>query len=165
MPQQDLDTILEAATWAPSAYNAQPWRFVYAHRDTEHWDRLLSLLVDFNQTWASHASVLIFVVSKKTSGEMAQPNHSHSFDAGAAWAMMALQATHMGYHTHGMTGVHFDKAAETLGIPEGYRLEAAAVIGRQGSADHLPEAMQTSEKPTGRDPVVDVAYEGMFAQG
>ena len=94
IPQEDLDVIFEAAGWAPSAYNIQPWTFLYARRGDENWDRFLSLLVDFNQSWAKDASVLVFVVSdclqRKDNGETAD-NHSHSFDAGAAWVLAALQ--------------------------------------------------------------------------
>ena len=128
IPQDDLEAIFAAAGLAPSAFNYQPWKFLYARRGDENWERFLSLLIPFNQSWAKDASVLIFIVSDTKMGD--QPSHSHSFDAGAAWAQMALQATLMGYHAHGMTGLEFDKARAELGIPEGFRLEAAVAIGR-----------------------------------
>jgi len=165
VPQADLDIILEAAGWAPSAFNVQPWRFLYAHRGDENWDRFLDLLVDFNRAWAKDASVLVFVVSdilqRKDDGT-ASPNHSHSFDAGASWVLAALQATVMGYHAHAMSGVKFEKAKKELGIPDDHRLEAAFVIGKQGPKEKLPEALQQREQPSGRKPVSDIAWAGNF---
>jgi len=164
IPQEDLDVMFEAAGWAPSAFNIQPWKFLYARRGDENWDRFLSLLIDFNQSWAKNASVLVFVVSHTLQGrgEDKQPNHSHSFDAGAAWAQLALQATAMGYHAHGMTGIHFDKAREELGIPDDYRLEAAVAIGTRDAAEKLPEGLREKEAPSGRKPVSEIAMAGSF---
>ena len=165
VPQEDLDVIFEAAGWAPSAFNLQPWRFLYAHRGDANWERLLSLLIDFNQSWAKDASVLVFVVSdtlqRKDDGRTSA-NHSHSFDAGAAWALAALQATAMGYHVHGMTGVKFDEVKSELGIPDDHRFEAAFVIGTKGSADKLPEGLQQREQPSGRKPVGEFVWPGNF---
>ena len=89
MPEADLMTILEAARWAPSSYNSQPWVFVYALRDTPHWAKLLGLLNEFNQSWAKNASALIIAVSNSLmlppGAEKPVPSHSHSYDAGSAW--------------------------------------------------------------------------------
>ena len=162
MPQADLDTIMEAARWAPSAFNYQPWRFLYAHRDSKDWPTFLSALMPFNQSWAQHASVLIYVLSDSMMDgkDGATPSHSHSFDTGAAWALLALQATRLGYQAHGMTGVDFDAARVALEIPDRFRLEAAAVIGRLGDKASLPEALQAREKPSDRKPIADFAFEG-----
>ena len=142
MPDADLLTIFEAARWAPSSFNAQPWRFLYAKREDADWERFLDLLIPFNQGWAHSASVLIYILSDSQM-EMVpgQPkaSHSHSFDAGAAWACLALQATMMGYHAHGMVGVDFDRARAELKVPDRYRFEAAAVIGRVGAIEVLEE--------------------------
>lgn len=164
MPPADLDVIFEAAGWAPSAFNIQPWTFLYARRGDENWDRFLSLLVEFNQSWAKNASVLVFAVSNRMQGrgDKKSPNHSHSFDAGAAWAMMALQATAMGYHAHGMTGVEFGKAEKELGIPEDHSLEAAIAIGRKGAKERLPEGLREKEAPSGRKLVSEFAKTGSF---
>ena len=160
VPEKELLTMVEAAGWAASAFNVQPWTFLYALRGDANWDRFLSLLVEFNQSWAKDAGALLFVVSQETSGAEAQPLWSHSFDAGAAWANLALQALHMGWHTHGMTGIQFDKARAELGIPEGYRLEAAVAIGRQAPADRLPDMLREREVPSDRKPVRDIAIAG-----
>ncbi|WP_188768735.1 nitroreductase family protein [Novosphingobium endophyticum] len=165
IPQQDLDVIFEAAGWAPSAFNAQPWRFLYARRDDENWELLLSQLIEFNQGWAKNASALVFVVSDRLmrSEKGNSDNHSHSFDAGAAWALAALQAHAMGYHTHGMTGLKFGEAEQALGIPEDHRLEAAFAIGRQAPKDTLPDFLQEREIPSMRRPVSEIAWAGKFA--
>jgi nitroreductase len=163
MPQEDLEVILEAAGWAASAFNHQPWRFVYAHRSDEAaFARLLDGLIPFNQSWAKDAAVLVYVVSQEAMGD--KPNHSHSFDAGAAWANMALQATALGYHAHGMTGVDFAKARDLLKVPEGYRIEAAIAIGRRAPAERLPEGLREKEVPSTRKPVREVAFSGTFPQ-
>lgn len=166
MPQEDLDVIFEAAGWAASAYNIQPWTFLYARRGDANWDRFLSLLIPFNQSWAKDTSVLVFIVSNRMQGkegEEKSPNHSHSFDAGAAWANMALQATAMGYHAHGMTGLEFGKAEESLGIPEDHRLEAAVAIGTQAPKEKLPEGLREREVQSGRKPLSEIAKAGNFA--
>lgn len=159
-----VTTIFEAASWAPSAFNVQPWRFLYAHRETADWERFLELLLPFNVAWAKEASVLGFILSDRMmgQGEEAKPNHSHSFDAGAAWALLTLQALAMGYHTHGMTGVDFDAAQRELQVPERYRIEAAFVIGRKDSPDKLPEKLREREAPSSRKPVSQVAIDGPF---
>lgn len=162
MSEKDVTTILEAGTWAPSAFNVQPWRFLYAHRETVDWERFLSCLVPFNAEWAKSASVLGFILSDTLSGDPPKPNHSHSFDAGAAWAILSLQATAMGYHTHGMTGVDFEAARRELQVPDRYRVEAAFVIGRMDSPDKLPEKLREREFPSGRRPVSEVAIAGPF---
>jgi nitroreductase len=165
LPDADLMTILEAARWAPSAFNYQPWRLLYAKRESADWERFLSCLIPFNQGWAHNASVLIFICSD-TLMEMkpgqANPNHTHSFDAGAAWASMALQATMLGYHAHGMSGVDWDKVRDALKVPERFRVDAACVLGRIGSLDVLDEKLQAREVPSGRKPVADFAFAGDF---
>jgi nitroreductase len=165
MPQADLEVLLEAAGLAPSAYNIQPWTFLYAHRDDANWDRFLALLVEFNQGWAKDASVLLFTVSQTTMGhgEQPSPNHSHSFDTGAAWQTLALQAAHMGYAAHGMTGVDFARAAAELSVPADHRIEAAIALGRPAPANRLPEFLRDKEVPSGRKPVADIMRAGNFA--
>lgn len=165
IPQDDLDAIFSAAGLAPSAYNIQPWTFLYATRDDANWDRFLSLLIPFNQSWAKDAGVLIFIVSDSLSrhGDEPSPNYSHSFDAGSAWALMALQATALGYHAHGMVGLDFDKAKAELGIPDDHRLEAAVAIGRRDTPERLPEGLREREVPSDRKPVQEIARAGNFS--
>jgi len=165
MPQEDLDVIFEAAGWAPSAYNVQPWTFLYARRGDANWDLLLSQLIDFNQSWAKNASALVYIVSDRLmrSDKGNSENHSHSFDAGAAWALAALQAQAMGYHTHGMTGIKFGEAEAALGVPDDHRLEAAFVIGKAAGKEILPDFLQEREVPSTRKPVSEIVKAGKFA--
>ena len=165
MPPEDLLTIFEAARWAPSAFNAQPWRFLYAHRGGADWERFLGLLIPWNQAWARSASVLVFILSDsltETRSGGTQVSHSHSFDAGAAWACLALQATRMGFHAHGMSGVEFDRARGELGVPERFRIEAAVALGRIGDPATLPDKLRAREVPSGRKRVEEFAFEGGF---
>lgn len=167
LSEQQLLTILEAASWAPSAYNAQPWRFVYALKGTPEFDRLLEPLVEFNQSWARNAGALVFIVSRThfdpKDGAEAQPIYSHSFDAGAAWGHLAIQAHLLGLHTHGMTGLDFDRAREVLELPKGYRVEAAVAIGTRADAERLPEPLRAREEPSTRRPISEIAFRGTFA--
>jgi nitroreductase len=164
--ESELLRLFEAARWAPSAFNAQPWRFIYALRGGPDWDRFLDLLVPFNRSWAESASALIFVVSdaygRNPDGTPKAPSHSHSFDAGAAWGSLALQATLDGLHTHGMTGVDFEKAKAELGVPDDFRLEAAIAVGRIGDPSTLPEGLRDREKPSGRLDLSQLAFAGGF---
>ncbi|HEX2764163.1 MAG TPA: nitroreductase family protein [Allosphingosinicella sp.] len=163
---EDLMTMFEAARWAPSAFNSQPWRFLYAKRGDANWQLFLSLLIPFNQSWAHSASVLIYFLSDTLpmTGKDGAPqgSHSHSFDAGAAWVSLALQATRMGYFGHGMSGIEFERARIELAIPERYRLEAAAVVGRMGDPTSLPERMRAREAPSGRKRIGEFAFRGPF---
>jgi nitroreductase len=165
IPDADLHTIFEAARWAPSAFNVQPWRFLYAKRESPDWERFLSLLIPWNQSWAHSASVLIYICSDtliETKPGQPAPAHTHSFDAGAAWASLALQATMLGYHAHGMAGVEWDRARVELKVPDRFRIDAACVIGRTGSLDVLDEKNRAREKPSDRRPIAEIAFAGDF---
>lgn len=164
MPETDLLRAIEAARWAPSAFNVQPWRFVYALRGDSAFERFLDLLVPFNRDWAQHASALVFVVSDtmlRYEGDVS-PSRSHSLDTGAAWAQFALQATQLGYHTHGIGGLDYERAHEALDVPEGFRVEMAIAIGRRGAADELPDPLREREAPSPRRPVSELAFRGGF---
>ena len=164
----DLFTMLEAARWAASSYNSQPWRFLYARRDTPHWERFLNLLVPFNQSWAKSASALVFIVSNSTmrspgSGKET-PSPTHSFDAGTASGYFVLQASRMGWFAHGMVGFDQDRAFTELGVPKGYRVEAVYAVGRLGDRSSLPEELQSREAPSDRLPLEKLAFEGSFRE-
>ena len=163
MSADDLRTILDAGRWAPSSFNYQPWRFLYATRDdAANWSRFLDLLIPFNAIWAKEASVLLFILSETTMGSPDKPSHSHSFDAGAAWSAIALQSHLLGYHAHGMVGIDMDKTKAELGVPDGFRIEAAVAIGRMGDPATLPEKLQEREVPSPRKPLNEIAYPGNF---
>src|SRR3989338_5072942 len=111
-------------------YNNQHWRFIYAKRNTKYWTNFMNLLIEFNQSWAKNASVLVVIASKKTFDHNDEQSITHSFDTGAAWMSLAMQATIKGFITHGMQGFDYEKAREELNIPEGYNVEAMVAIGK-----------------------------------
>ena len=156
----DLDVIFDAARWAPSAFNHQPWRFLWSRRDDSNWESYLALLMPFNALWAAKSAALVFIISEEAMQD--KPLYSHSFDAGAAWGMLALQATHIGYCAHAMTGVDFTAAREKLRVPAGFRIEAAVALGLPGDRNDLPEALRAREMPSGRKPLDAFAYFGLF---
>lgn len=166
IPEQDLLTILEAGRWAPSAYNIQPWRFLYAHRADAHWHAFTSLLDRFNRQWATEASALIFVLSDTImpgdGNRPDAPSNYNSFDAGAAWAQIALQATALGYAAHAMAGLIFESAPQVLAMPDRYRLEVAIAIGRRADVARLPKDLQSKEMPSERMPLDQIAFRGRF---
>ncbi|MBB3126889.1 nitroreductase [Paenibacillus rhizosphaerae] len=157
---QDLYTILEAAHWAPSSYNDQPWRFIVAKTD-EQLSKFHSFLSEFNLTWASGAPVLIVIASDKLR-ENGDPNGAHVFDAGAAWASLAIQATILGLHTHAIGGFDRNKAREVLNIPDQIELHAVIALGYLGDKSVLPEAIQQREVPNDRRPLNELVFEGKF---
>jgi len=157
-------TLLEAARWAPSCFNAQPWRFAYALRDGAGWDALLATLVDANQAWARRAGALVAVISRSRYERNDQPAPTHAFDAGAAWMSLALQAAHLGLASHGMQG--FDQAAarRLLKVPEVYEIPAIIAIGAPGQLEDLPEAYREREQPSDRKALDQIAFAGDFTE-
>ena len=159
--EEQVLTVLEAARWAPSASNLQPWRFFYGLHGTPEFDTLLSLLVPFNEGWAKDAGALIFIASV-TSFDGQRQNLTNSFDAGSAFMSLSLQAHSLGLVAHGMAGIEYDKAPTVLQLPENLKLEAAVAIGYQGDASSLAEFLQTREGPSLRQPLSDMVFKGHF---
>ncbi|MES2886841.1 MAG: nitroreductase family protein [Pseudomonadota bacterium] len=162
-----LYSLFEAARWAPSAQNAQPWRFIYALRETPAWGTFHGLLNEGNQRWAAHAAALVLLVSKTTQRRRDAPepvpSRSHSLDAGAAWASLAFQAEHDGWRTHAIGGFDRARARQALNIPEVFHLEVMIAIGRQANAHSLPDDLRQREQPTQRRPLADTVAQGSFA--
>lgn len=159
---ESLMTLFEAARWAPSSFNSQPWRFAYAKREDACWEDFLGALIPFNQSWVQNASALVYVLSDTKMDQKGErvPSHSHSFDVGAAWMALALQATAMGLIAHGMTGVDFEAARKVVNAPDEFRVEAAIAIGYQGDKALLPEALQQREVKSGRRPLSETVFNG-----
>lgn len=147
LSDDELMPLFEAARWAPSSYNGQPWRFVYAKRETEHWDKFYNLLAEGNKLWAQKAAVLVVVVSRKRFEHNEKPARTHSFDAGAAWENLALEGTRRGLVIHGMQGFDYDKARDVLGIPEAFQVEAMIAIGKRGGRRTCPRTSGRSSSP------------------
>jgi len=160
---QDLFTLFEAARWAPSSYNNQPWRFIYAKRNSKHWDTILNLLVDFNKQWCANASALVVIISKKTFDYNGKPSVTHQFDSGAAWENLALQATSQGLITHAMQGFDYERARKDLAIPDEYDVMAMVAIGKKGATEKLLPELQQREAPSDRKPLSEIVMEGKFA--
>lgn len=168
IPEEVLNTFFEAARWAPSAFNSQPWRFLYALRGQSEFEAFLAPLIEFNQRWARHAAALIYLLSRKAftppgKTERQFPRTS-SFDSGAAWANFANQATAAGWAAHGMSGFDVDKARAVLRVPVGYAVELAIAVGRKGDGAHLPLGLLQRERPSGRSPVGDFVGRGLFPE-
>lgn len=162
LTKADLMRLFEAARWAPSSFNEQPWRFVYAGREDEHWPRFLDLLSEGNRRWAAAASVLVVVLSRTTFERNDNPSRTHSFDTGAAWQNLALQGSRMGLVVHGMAGFDHVRARGTLEVPEEFAVEAMIAVGRPAPAASLPESLREREVPSGRKPVAELAFSGVF---
>lgn len=162
--KEELFTLFEAARWAPSSRNEQPWRFVYARRDTVAWKKLFNLMGEFNQSWTHQAAALIVVVSKNNFDHNNKLSRTHSFDTGAAWQNLALQASLMGLVAHGMEGFDYDRAKKELQIPDDYTVEAMVAVGKPGKKENLPAALQEREQPSDRKPVSSFVFEGTFTE-
>ncbi len=160
----ELRTLLEAARWAPSSVNSQPWRFLYARRGTPEWPTFVDLLSEGNREWCANAAVLMVVVSRRVS-DQGRPLRTHSFDSGAAWENLALQASALGLVAHGMSGFDFERARSELGIPADHSVEAMVALGRPAPKSVLSEKNQAREKPSGRRPVDELAFAGRWPQG
>lgn len=159
---RDLMTLFEAAHWAPSSANNQPWRFLYAKRETELFPLFLHLLVEYNQVWAKNAAALLVILSKTTFDSNGKPSRTHSFDTGAAWMGLALQGSQMGLVVHGMEGFDYERTRKELKVPDGYQVEAMVAIGKRGSKEALPPKLQEREKPSLRKSLQEIAKEGFF---
>lgn len=162
LSQEQLFPLFEAARWAPSTYNEQEWRFLYATRDTPHWPRFFELLVEANQAWCKEAAVLVVVLSHTVFERNGKPNPVHTFDAGAAFENLALQGAAMGLVVHGMAGFDRDKARRDLKIPDDYAVEAMIALGHPGDPAALPEELREREQPSDRRPIRDSIREGIF---
>jgi nitroreductase len=159
----ELFSLFEAARWAPSSNNNQPWRFIYTRRNTPHWNNIYQLLNESNQIWANKAAVLIVVISKKTF-DSDKPARTHSYDTGAAWGIFALQGSLNGLVVHGMQGFDYDKAKEVLHVPDDYQVEAMIAVGRKGKKEDLPPYLQERELPSARKSIAEIAMEGEFSK-
>jgi nitroreductase len=162
LDEDEFMPLFEAAKWAPSSYNNQPWRFLYATRNSDHWSGYFDLLSDENKTWAKRAAVLVIMVSKTTFDYNGEPSQTHSFDTGAAWQNLALEGASRGLVVHGIGGFDYERAADVLLIPSEYSIEAMAAIGVQESPKALSPEMQEREAPSDRKPLNDIVSEGAF---
>jgi nitroreductase len=163
---QDLTLLLEAARWAPSSSNEQPWRFIVARKeDGETFAKLLDVLVEGNQVWAKRAPVLVLAVAKNTFGTTGKPNRWASHDVGLALGLLLTQAGALGLHVHMMAGFDPEKARTAFGIPDDFTPTTAVAIGYLGSPDSLPEKLRERElAPRTRKPLNEIAFGAKWGQ-
>lgn len=155
----DLKKVFLAASWAPSCFNEQPWRFIVGHKGDTTFDRIVDALIGFNKQWAATAPILFLTTAKKTFSRNGGPSEFHMHDTGLASAMLSLQATALGFHTHGMAGFDKSNARAAFSIPEDFDLCVAWAIGYLGDPDKLPEPYRELEKsPRSRKPLGEFVF-------
>ena len=157
---------MEAARWAPSCYNEQPWRFVVAHAShTEGFAGILSTLVPFNQSWAKSAAVIGIAIARLQFAKNGKPNDWARYDTGQAMAQLTMQAEFEGAKVHQMGGFDPAACAQVLGIPEGFVAVAAFAIGYEGDPSTLDPQMQPGEMALSeRTPLEEIVFHGKFSQ-
>ncbi|WP_404454145.1 nitroreductase family protein [Oceanobacillus kapialis] len=159
--QETLNSLFEAARWAPSAANVQPWRFVFASDESDK-EKFLSFINEGNVAWCKNAPVLIAIISKVKEERFGGNNPAHAFDTGTAWGFLALEAARKGLITHAMGGFNKEKAKDVLAIPDAYQVHAIVALGYQGEKESLEEAYQNREVPSNRNEVESFVSEGTF---
>jgi nitroreductase len=159
VPASELKKLFEAARWAASSSNEQPWRFLVGRRGDETYKKIFDTLVEFNQSWAKSAPVLVLSVAKKVFSKNGQPNEYGMHDTGAATANLALQATAIGLHTHSMAGFDRQQARASFGIPSDYEIGSVTAIGYFGDPASLPEHLRKMEvSPRQRKPLEEFVF-------
>jgi nitroreductase len=159
--EQELLTLFEAARWAPSSGNSQPWRFLYTRRDTPHWQTFLDLLNERNREWCVNAAALVVFISR-TATDQGRPLVTHAYDTGAAWMSLALQGWLKGLVVHGMAGFDYARAKQVLTVPDEFVVNAMAAVGRPGPIDVLSEFQRGRETPSQRRALTETVYEGPY---
>lgn len=163
LTQDELFRLLEAARWAPSSGNNQPWRFFYGLAGTPQFDLIFNLLVDANKAWCKQAGALLVVASRKVN-DKGKPARTHSFDAGSAWMSFALQAQRQNLVAHGMEGFDYDRAHSELEMPDDFAVEMMIAVGQHGKVEDLPEKYRERETPSDRVPVASLVFAGKYAK-
>jgi nitroreductase len=159
---EDLKTVFEAASWAASSYNEQPWRFFAGRRNSETYQKIFSTLMEVNQQWARTAPVLIMDVAKTKFSHNGAPNRVALYDLGAAGATLCYQATALGLHTHQMAGFSVDAARKVFNVPEDYIFGAVIALGYQGEPDALTNQQMLAQEtsPRQRKPLSEIVLSG-----
>lgn len=164
--QEKLEALFEAARWAASSYNEQPWRFVVAAKGQPGYDDLLAGLNQWNQSWAAAAPVLVFGFAKKTFSHHGKPNAHSWYDLGAAVATLSLQATELGLVLHQMAGILPDEVRQRVNVPEDFDVVVGIALGYKGDAATLSEDMREKENaPRTRKPLGEIAFSGSWGNG
>jgi len=149
VPEDDVRAVIEAARFAPSCYNEQPWRYLIA-QDQPALDTLRAFLSESNRKWAGKAPVLMLVLALNLFERNQQPNRWNQFDTGTSWGFLQLEAWRRGYVTHAMAGFDQDRARKTLHIPGHYDILCMVAMGRHGRPEDLDPLFQAKEQPNTR---------------
>jgi nitroreductase len=164
LTEQELMPLFEAARWAASSYNNQPWRFIYALRNTPQWQPLFDIIMPGNQEWAKNAGALILVLSHNLFDYNGKPSRTHSLDTGFATANLALQGTSDGLVVHGIEGFDYENARKNFNIPADYTVEAMYIIGKPAPKETLPLNLRQKEVKSDRKKISDFVYNGSFGK-
>ena len=165
LSEAEVMSLLEAARWAPSASNHQPWHLVWARRGEAAFDALHACLTGNNLVWTAKAAALVAVASNDTVTNregVEVANRTAGFDTGAAWMSLALQAQAMGLFAHAMGGFDKDRLALAINLPEGHTLHCVVAVGEQGPAAALPQDLAARERPSQRKPLAETTRHGWF---
>lgn len=162
LSEKEIHSLFEAARWAPSSYNAQPWVFLYGRRGTNQWPLFFDLLIDFNKSWCNQAALLGLSLSRKTFEKTNKPSRTHAYDTGAAWENLCLEGSSRGLVVHGMEGFDYERARKTLEVPEEYEILAMFAVGKKGARESLSPELQSKEVPSTRKRIGEFAFEGKF---
>ncbi len=161
--KETLKRIFEAARWAPSSSNEQPWRFIVGIKGDKTWDNVFETLVDFNQKWARLAPVLAISIGKKMSSKSNRPNKSFTYDVGQSLAYITFQAMQEDIYVHQMGGLDTEKAAELFNVPEDYQVITAFAMGYKGEPELLEDNFEEMEKAKRqRIELKEILFEGEF---
>ncbi len=161
-----LKRLLEAARWAPSSFNGQPWAFVVGTKDRpEDFAKVLSCMIEFNQSWAKSAPVVMITAARLNFEHNNQPNRHAFHDVGLAMGNLLVQATAEGLYVHQMAGILPDVAKTTLAIPDGWEAVTGVAIGYLGDPNSLPEKLREREQtPSPRKPLSQFAFAGSWGK-
>ena len=162
IPEESVRSLFEAARWAPSASNVQPWLFIF-NDDAETLERARALVNEKNRVWAQRAPLLVFIFARRTHPETGKPLRTGAFDTGAAWFSLALQAHKLGLSTRAMGGINHEAAYETFGVPrELYESMAGVAVGYPGAREDLPVDVAEREIPSPRKSAGTFAFKGHY---
>ena len=142
---EKIKSLFEAARWAPSSLNEQPWAYVYATKGQELWEKVFDTLSPSNKVWAKEAPLLIVSFCKKNFSRNGSPNGAAKYDVGAANAFLSLQATHLGLNTHQMGGFDHQLLRQNLNVPDSFDEGVIIAIGYRGDLNQLPTHLQERE--------------------
>lgn len=162
LSQEEIDPLFEAARFAPSCYNEQPWFFLYGKKGSDTWKTLFDLLVPFNQSWCQKAPLLGAILGRTHFAKSGKPSPSFALDTGAAWENMCLEGTSRGLLVHGMGGFDYERGKVALKVPDTHQLLAMFAIGKRGAKELLSPELQAREIPGERKKVSEFTKEGTF---